>query len=142
MIAASVAPILATQGHDQLPATVDTAGLNLIGLLGCLFALFSSVLVWSILRGLGLCSAFAVALTLIFMRSRDSHIAAHLSRMAQSIGYTIAAGGPLLVGLLHDRTGGWGAVGILFSVICFGAVMAGLGAGRVCYVTEGPSSRA
>lgn len=78
---------------------------------------------------------------LIVMRSRDSHVAVHLSGMAQSIGYTVATGGPLLVGLLHDQTGGWEAVGVLFTMICAGALVIGLGAGRARYEADGPSSQ-
>lgn len=141
MVAALVAPVLAARGRDQRFATTIAVGLSLTGLLGCLFAPLSSVWVWAVVLGLGLGSSFAMALMLIVMRSRDSHVAARLSGMAQSIGYTIAAGGPLLVGFLHDWTGGWSAVGVLFTVICLGSVVAGLGAGRASYVADGNIDR-
>ncbi|MEA2124474.1 MAG: transporter, family, cyanate transporter, partial [Solirubrobacteraceae bacterium] len=41
------------------------------------------------------------------MRSRDSTQAGQLAAMAQTVGYLIAALGPLAVGLIHDLTGGW-----------------------------------
>ena len=50
--------------------------------------------------------------------------------MAQGVGYTLAAFGPLAVGLLHDATGGWGAVGGLFVLITVGAAGAGWWAGQ------------
>jgi len=40
----------------------------------------------------------------------------------------------LMVGLVHDWTGGWNAVGWVFAVIGLGAIAAGLGAGRSLYV--------
>ena len=142
MVAALAAPVLATRCRDQRLASAIAMALSLAGLLGCLFAPLSTAWVWAVFLGLGLGSAFALALMLIVMRSRNSHVAAHLSSMAQSIGYTIAAGGPLMVGLLHDWTGGWVAVGILFTVISAGAMLAGLGAGRAKYVAEGSASPA
>ena len=50
--------------------------------------------------------------------------------MAQGIGYTLAAMGPLLVGVLHDWSGGWNVVGVLVSAIALGALVMALGAGR------------
>ena len=68
------------------------------------------------------------------LRSRDAHVAANLSSMAQGIGYTLASLGPLAVGLVHDWTGSWGPVGWIFAVLGLGAIIAGLGAGRAQYV--------
>jgi CP family cyanate transporter-like MFS transporter len=75
-----------------------------------------------------------LALTLIVLRSRDAHVAANLSSMAQGVGYTIASMGPFAVGLVHDMTGGWGAVGWVFAVIGVAATAAGMGAGRTLHV--------
>ena len=50
--------------------------------------------------------------------------------MAQGVGYTLAAFGPLAVGLLHDATGGWGAVGVLFVLLTAAAAAAGWWAGQ------------
>ena len=63
----------------------------------------------AILLGLGQGGTFSLALTLIVLRSRDAHVAANLSSMAQGIGYTLASMGPFAVGLVHDWTGGWNA---------------------------------
>lgn len=61
-------------------------------------------------------------------------MAANLSGMAQGIGYTLASMGPFAVGLVHDWTGGWTALGWIFGVIGLGAIAAGLGAGRSLFV--------
>jgi cyanate permease len=60
----------------------------------------------------GLCGqggGFALALSLIVMRSGNAQITAQLSAMAQGWGYLLAAGGPLLVGVLREWTGGYAA---------------------------------
>jgi CP family cyanate transporter-like MFS transporter len=82
----------------------------------------------------GLGGTFSLALTLIVLRSRDAHVAANLSGMAQGFGYTLASLGPFAVGIVHDLTGGWNAVGWIFGVIGLAAIVFGLGAGRALYV--------
>ncbi|MNN92103.1 Inner membrane transport protein YeaN [compost metagenome] len=61
-------------------------------------------------------------------------MAANLSSMAQGVGYTLASMGPFAVGLVHDMTGGWAAVGWIFAVLGIGAIGFGLGAGRALHV--------
>ncbi|MFB3305652.1 CynX/NimT family MFS transporter [Pseudomonas sp. AMR01] len=134
LLSALTAPWLATRGKDQRLAIVVVMLLTLGGLFGCLYAPLEGLWGWAILLGLGQGGTFSLALTLIVLRSRDAHVAANLSGMAQGIGYTLASLGPLAVGVLHDWTGGWGATGWVFGVIGLGAIVAGLGAGRAAYV--------
>lgn len=134
LVTALTGPMLANRGRDQRPAALGMVSLTLIGLMGCLFAPIGGVWLWAAVLGLGQGGAFAIALTLIVLRSRDSHVAAHLSSMAQSVGYSLASMGPLAVGLLHDRTGGWNAAGGLFIAISIATALAALGAGRALYV--------
>src|SRR5471030_257213 len=128
------APWLATRGKDQRLAIVVVMLLTLGGLFGCLYTPIEGLWGWAILLGLGQGGTFSLALTLIVLRSRDSHVAANLSSMAQGFGYTLASLGPLAVGLIHDWTGGWAATGWIFGIIGLGAIIAGLGAGRSLYV--------
>jgi CP family cyanate transporter-like MFS transporter len=128
--AALLTPVLATRGRDQRPAVVVSMALNMAGLFGCVFGPLPLVLLWAIILGAGQGASFALALTLIVLRSPDARTAGQLSSMAQGVGYCLAAVGPLLVGVLHGWTGNWSALAILFLVIGTGAVLAGLGAGR------------
>lgn len=128
--AALVSPSLATRGRDQRPAAVLCMVFSVAGLWGCIFAPLGTIWLWVVLLGIGQGAAFAIALTIIVLRSKDAHAAAHLSSMSQGVGYTLASGGPLLTGLLHDWTGGWAAAGILVAAIGTAAAIAGLGAGR------------
>ncbi|KNH25333.1 MFS transporter [Pseudomonas syringae] len=134
LISSLAAPWLATRGKDQRLAIVIVMVMTLGGLFGCLYAPIDGVWGWAILLGLGQGATFSLALTLIVLRSRDAHVAANLSSMAQGFGYTLASMGPFAVGVVHDWTGGWSAVGWIFGVIGLGAIIAGLGAGRSLYV--------
>ncbi|MGY4490499.1 MFS transporter [gamma proteobacterium L18] len=129
-----IAPWLATRGKDQRIAIVTVMGLTLAGLFGCLYAPLGGLWFWAVVLGLGQGAMFAVALTLIVLRASDAHVAANLSSMAQGVGYTLASMGPLAVGLVHDWTGGWSAVGWIFAVIGGLAIIAGMGAGRALHV--------
>jgi CP family cyanate transporter-like MFS transporter len=135
VVAALVTPVLATRGRDQRPAVVICMMLNMAGLLGCVLAPLSGALVWAVILGLGQGASFALALTLIVLRSADARTAGQLSSMAQGVGYCLAAAGPLLVGVLHSWTGNWSALAVLFLAIGMGALVAGLGAGRTLHVT-------
>jgi len=127
-------PWLATRGKDQRLAILIVMALSLAGLFGLLYAPMSGAWGWAAVLGVGQGGVFAVALTLIVLRSRDAHVAANLSSMAQGFGYTIASMGPFAVGLVHDMTGGWEAVGWVFAFIGITATAAGMGAGRALHV--------
>ncbi|WP_342623165.1 CynX/NimT family MFS transporter [Pseudomonas alkylphenolica] len=134
LISSLSAPWLATRGKDQRLAIVVVMLLALAGLFGCLYAPLDGLWGWAIVLGLGQGGTFALALTLIVLRSKDAHVAANLSSMAQGIGYTLASMGPFAVGLVHDLTGGWNAVGWIFAVLGVGAIGFGLKAGRNLHV--------
>lgn len=134
LISSLAAPWLATRGKDQRLAIVIVMVMTLGGLFGCLYAPIEGLWGWAILLGLGQGATFSLALTLIVLRSRDAHVAANLSSMAQGFGYTLASMGPFAVGVVHDWTGGWDALGWIFGVIGLGAIIAGIGAGRALYV--------
>lgn len=134
LVSSLAAPWLATRGRDQRLAIVVVMLVTLCGLFGCLYAPLSGLWGWAVLLGLGQGGTFALALTLIVLRSRDAHVAANLSSMAQGVGYTLASMGPFAVGLVHDLTGGWNALGWVFAVLGTGAIVFGLGAGRALHV--------
>jgi CP family cyanate transporter-like MFS transporter len=128
--AALISPMLATRRPSQSFAAVLLMVFTIVGLLGLFHASLSTVWLWAVLLGIGQGGNFALALTIIVLRSRDAHVAAHLSGMAQSVGYTLAAMGPLGVGVLHQWSGGWETVSTLFVSICFAAILFGVAAGR------------
>lgn len=86
--------------------------------------------VWSVAGGLGQGAGITLALTLVALRSRNSEIAQYMSAMAQLVGYTAAAGAPLVVGALHDATGAWQMPLVILTVITGSIAITGVVAGR------------
>ncbi|MDQ0016263.1 CP family cyanate transporter-like MFS transporter [Variovorax boronicumulans] len=131
-----VVPALAVRLRNQRGLGVVLALLTVSAMLAMLFAPLGGVWVWmwAVILGIAQGGTFALALTMIVLRSRDSHVAAHLSGMAQGVGYMVAACGPLLAGLLHGWTGSFRASAWLFVGLGIALVIAGLGAGRTLYV--------
>ncbi|MGN7967286.1 MFS transporter [Microbacterium sp. 22179] len=76
---------------------------------------------------LGFAAGVNVVLALSFFGLRTMHHgqAASLSGMAQTLGYLVAAAGPLAFGALHDATGGWTA--IVAGLVVIGFILAILG---------------
>ncbi|MBP2316140.1 CynX/NimT family MFS transporter [Azospirillum soli] len=134
LVTALTAPVIAGRCRHQGGVALAMLSLTLAGLLGCLYAPLGSVWLWAMLLGFGQGGTFSVALTLIVLRARDMHVAAHLSGMVQSVGLTLAAAGPLAVGLMHERTGDWTAMGFLFVAVTLAAAVFGVLAGRPVYV--------
>jgi len=130
IIASLPAPILAARMRRQSGPAVAAMLLAAASFVALLVAPLSWQWVLAALLGLAQGAAFALAILLIMLRAGDSETAARLSGMAQGVGYTMAAAGPLLVGVLHDRNGGWSGAGWLFAVAGLGAAAAGALAGR------------
>jgi CP family cyanate transporter-like MFS transporter len=127
-------PALAVRARDQRPLAMLLVAGGTAGMLGLLFAPVASLVFWALLQGLAQGGLFALALTMVVLRSRDADVAAHLSSMAQTIGYIPAALAPMAIGLLRAWTGSFAAVGGLFALIGIGLVWSGLGAARPAYV--------
>ena len=123
-------PLLANRRPDQQWLVTISALLCLVGIAGVLVAPVTLALLWMALVGLGVGMALSLALTMIGLRSPDAVHAAELSSMAQTVGYLLAALGPLLIGLVYDVTGGWTVPLTLLIVALAPMLLSGLGAGR------------
>lgn len=99
------APVI-RRSRDQKTLGFACGLLLLIGSVGLLWMPQLSLL-WLVCAGLGAGVAMVTSLSLFGLRTHDHHQAAALSGMAQFIGYVGASAGPLLIGVLHDMTGGW-----------------------------------
>ena len=107
-----IAPILVARLRH--PGWVIQAGVLffLVGYAGLLTVPGTATWLWVALIGMGPV-LFPVCLTLVNLRTRSQQASAALSGFVQAVGYTLGALGPLVVGVLHDATGGW-TVPLLF----------------------------
>lgn len=127
MAASVVTPILAARLSNVGWILHAGAAGFVIGYLGLLFAPGVSPWLWILMCGVGQV-IFPACLALINLRTRTHEGSIALSGFAQSVGYIIAALGPLLVGVLHALTGGWAAsLGLLAATsalfVYFGIVL-------------------
>jgi CP family cyanate transporter-like MFS transporter len=102
-------PAFATRRANQRGAVALVAGAFGTGLLGLLIAPHAGAWAWMVLLGIAQGAGISLGLTLFVLRTRSAAASAELSGMAQTVGYLIAALGPLTVGALHGATGGWTA---------------------------------
>jgi CP family cyanate transporter-like MFS transporter len=100
------AAVIHRRAHDQRPIALAIAVLIGLGLVGEL-AVPALAAVWVCVIGLGTGGSIGLALSLFALRATGHRQAAELSGMAQSIGYLMAAAGPIAIGVLHDATGSW-----------------------------------
>jgi CP family cyanate transporter-like MFS transporter len=134
MAASLVTPALARRmPRTEIEILVPVA-LLAIGYVGLIVAADSAPYVW--VTAIGLATGFLIALALgyIVARAHDDHGVAHLSTMAQSIGYLLASTGPFLVGALHGITSGWTVPLALLLAVLVPMTLAGLRAGREGHV--------
>ncbi|SEM26669.1 MFS transporter, CP family, cyanate transporter [Halomonas caseinilytica] len=130
LISALVAPWLARLGRDQRPALLLLLLMVASGLTLLLIGPEPWRWVGIALLGLGQGGSFSLALTLIVLRTADSRLAGKLSGLAQGGGYTLAALGPLAVGMMLEFDLGLLAINLVLLSIVMVAVVFALLAGR------------
>lgn len=134
-----VVAVAASRMRDQRGIAAAACGLTALGLLGVLIAPTAAASLWAGLLGVGFGAGFTLVLTLMVLRAPDARHAAELSGMAQSVGYTVAALGPTLIGALHDLSGGWTLPLATLCALSLPMLAAALGASRPGFVGEAVS---
>ncbi|MGW4162154.1 CynX/NimT family MFS transporter [Streptomyces sp. NPDC004788] len=127
---AFVVPLLAGRMRGQRPLIVLVTSLVAAGYAGLMAAPVAGAWLWSALLGVGQGGAVGLALTLIVLRTGDAATAARLSGMAQTVGYLLAAAGPLAAGALHQASGSWTLPLAVVLGVCATALAVGLLAAR------------
>lgn len=107
--AAYVVPIVSARVKNQFTLLMCIGAGFVIGIGGLLLPIHT---VWyfaiiCIILGCATTASFALAMTLFNLKTRTPQETADLSGMAQSLGYLIAAVGPISYGTLHIMLGGW-----------------------------------
>ncbi|WP_104785477.1 MULTISPECIES: CynX/NimT family MFS transporter [Streptomyces] len=129
LVSSSALPVLARRWTDQrllaaAASAIVAAGFALLAVAPQLAA------VSCVLTGLGGGACLVLALTFQGQRAADASQAAALASMAQSVGYLVAAVGPLLLGALRELTGGWTLPLLLLVALTLIQAAVGAGAGR------------
>lgn len=128
-------PILAGRRRDQRPLVALFGAFYFIGFGGLLLGLTSLTLLWMILLGLAGGASFGLVMMFFSLRTHTAYEAAELSGIAQSIGYLLAAVGPVFYSYLHDATNSWGIANILYIVTAICLIFSAMHAARDGYVT-------
>ena len=123
-------PVLAARRASQRRLVLLGSVACLVGFAGLLADGRTLAFLWTGVLGIGTGACFALALSFFALRSPDARHAGALSGMAQSIGYALAAGGPILIGFLHDQTDAWDASLVVLLAAALAALVFGLLAAR------------
>ncbi len=124
---AFASPVLARHVRPGLLAVTGTVVTG-AGFAGLAAAPTSFPYLWMVLLGLGQGAAISLAMLFVVLRSPDARHTAQLSSMAQFVGYLLAAAGPLVLGAVHQSTGGWTVPLIILIVLLVPQAALGLGA--------------
>jgi CP family cyanate transporter-like MFS transporter len=96
---------------------VGFAALYVVAYVGLLVSPTAPLWLWITLLGTAP-GSFPLVLTLVGLRTRTADGAAALSGFVQGLGYALAAGGPVVAGLLREATGSWSAtIGMLLAAV-------------------------
>ena len=122
-------PAVLRRARDQRALATVSSLVLLIGYFG-LWAAPGWAPLWSVVLGLGGGASLVLALAFLSLRAQDATVAGALSAMAQTIGYLLAAAGPVIFGLLHTVSSGWHVPIILLCVAAAGQAIVAMAAGR------------
>ncbi|MBF4562710.1 MFS transporter [Microbacterium sp. VKM Ac-2870] len=120
-----IVPIVITRWRrvGVIYAVALTAGVA--GVLGMVLAPAAATVLWVVLLGAPQ-ALFPAVLVLIQLRSRTHEGAVALSGFAQSVGYAIAALFPLMFAVVHEATGSWQPVLVVFGILFLATLPIGL----------------
>lgn len=123
-----VMPMIATRTRDQRLIAVSTTVICGVALLGLVWGPDLPVL-WVSLIGIGPGTGIGLALLMMVLRAGTTQQTSQLSGMAQTIGYLLAAIGPILIGVLHDVTHSWTLAMVVLAVFAVPQAVGGFVAG-------------
>jgi CP family cyanate transporter-like MFS transporter len=130
ILGSMLVPFFAGRQKNQRSTVAFLITLEVLGLLGLLLFDFGSEWIWISILGFVLGGSFGLALLFLVLRAGDTETTTELSGMAQSVGYLIAAFGPVLIGSLFDYTGSWNYPIIALIAIAIVKLFMGLEAGK------------
>ena len=129
-VTALLIPMLAHRATDQRRLAAWSMLATGAGLAGAVFGPAKFAAAFVVVLGLGQGATLGLGIFYTMARAPDPSTAASLSAFAQGFGYLIASLGPLLIGFLHDATGGWTVPGLVLLVVAALQLVTGWLAGR------------
>lgn len=126
--AAFLAPLLATRVRDRRPIVAGLGLLSFIGVAMMLLPIGSMTyyVIISLLLGLGIAGTFAFIMTILGLKTDNAADTSSLSGMVQSLGYLLAAIGPVVIGKCKAVFGNWTVSEIITLVVIVIFVATGL----------------
>lgn len=126
--AAFLAPLLATRATDRRPLVFGLGVLSFIGVAMMLLPIgsFTYYVIISLFLGLGIAGTFAFIMTTFGLKTNNPADTSSLSGMVQSLGYLIAAIGPVVIGKCKALFGNWTVSELITLVVIIIFVATGL----------------
>ncbi len=129
-------PVIAAKMTNRQPIMLAAGVSAMVGTVMMFFPVnsFAYFCVVALLLGAGSTTTFVLAMTLFGLKTKSSADTRNLSGMVQSIGYLIAALGPVIVGNLNAQTHNWFASVAVILVAAFLFTLFGMLAERYQYI--------
>jgi len=137
-VTALMIPMLAQRAADQRLLAVWSNLATGAGLVGAVFGPAQFAVVSILVLGLGQGATLGLGIFYTMARAPDPVTAASLSAFAQGVGYLLASAGPLVVGYLHEASGGWSIPGLVLLVVVALQLVYGWLAGRARTIPTTP----
>lgn len=129
-----IVPIIAGRMSNQRLLVTITSISLFIGNVGLIYGSLNFIILWIVMLGIGGGFSFGLAMMFFSLRTKSAGQAAELSGMAQSVGYLLAAIGPMFFGYLHDITNSWTIPLLILVGVSVLLFIVGLGAAKNQYV--------
>lgn len=131
-------PMIAMRFVNQSKIVLIVNGIFILGIIGFLVETnIALTMIAVLLAGIGSSANFALSLLFLSIRAPNAEAASQLSGMAQSIGYIIAAFGPIVIGYIFDVTNNWSDAMYVVLLILLVVSFFGFKAGKNKYVLNG-----
>lgn len=107
LVTSLATPTLCAKLRNPFGLVVVAAVCYFGGFSGLHWSPTAGTVLWVCLIGLGTMT-FPMSLTLINLRTRSAVGSSSLSGFTQGLGYVVSSSGPILFGVVHTASGGWG----------------------------------
>ncbi|GAA1479847.1 CynX/NimT family MFS transporter [Gordonia sinesedis] len=140
LVMSLVAPIIAGRFADQRIVTFGFLAVCAAGFVG-LLTVDGWVPLWASAIMVGPGAGISLALLFMVLRSGSATQTGQVSGMAQSVGYVLAAAGPIVIGAVHDATGSWTAAMAVLAIAVVPQAIAASFAARDTTMASGLAHR-